>query len=167
MKKALDLFRTLEKVLLVLPMAFLCACIFINILMRAFFQSGISWLEEFSRYVFVFSTFLGASIAVESDQHPKMTALVDAVPARAGLILKIAGDLFCAALSLTVAFYGYQQILKMIANGAMASSLPVPLFIPYLIIPLGMLVAGIRYLCLVCQHVCALGGAFEEGGTPE
>ena len=73
MKKALDLFRTLEKVLLVLPMAFLCICIFINILMRAFFQSGISWLEEFSRYAFVFSTFLGASIAVESDQHPKMT----------------------------------------------------------------------------------------------
>lgn len=96
-----------------------------------------------------------------------MTAVVDAVPAGVSLVLKIVGDLFCAALSLTVTWYGYQQILKMIANGAMASSLPVPLYIPYLIIPLGMLVAGIRYLCLVWQHVRALGGAPEEGGTPE
>ena len=167
MKKALDLFRTLEKVLLVLPMAFLCIRIFINILMRAFFQSGISWLEEFSRYAFVFSTFLGASIAVESDQHPKMTAVTDAVPAGASLVLKIVGNLFCAGLSLVVAYYGYQQILKMIANGAMASSLPVPLYVPYLIIPLGMLVSSIRYLCLVCQSVRSLSGTAEKGGAAE
>lgn len=167
MKKALAVFRTLEKVLLVLPMAFLCVCIVINILMRAFFHSGISWLEEFSRYIFVFSTFLGASIAVESDQHPKMTAVLDVIPARVSLALKIIGDLFCAALSLTVAYYGCQQILKMIANGAMASSLPIPLYVPYLIIPLGMLVAGIRYLCLIWQHVRALSGASEEGGALE
>ena len=167
MKKALDIFRTLEKVLLVIPLAFLFVCIVINILMRAFFQSGISWLEEFSRYVFVFSTFLGASIAVESDQHPKMTAVVDAVPAGAGQILKIAGNLLCAVLCLAVAYYGYQQILKMIANGAMASSVPVPLYVPYLIIPLGMLVSSIRYLCLVWQSVRALSGADtadERGG---
>lgn len=168
MKKVLDVFRTLEKVLLVLPMAFLCICIFVNILMRAFFQSGISWLEEFSRYVFVFSTFLGASIAVECDQHPKMTAVVDAVPAKASLTLKILGSLFCAVLSLVVAYYGYQQVLKMIANGAMASSVPVPMYVPYLIIPLGMLVSGIRYLCLVWQNIRSLTGtAIEKGGAAE
>lgn len=170
MKKALDLFRALEKVLLVLPMAFLCICIFVNILMRAFFQSGISWLEEFSRYVFVFSTFLGASIAVESDQHPKMTAVVDAVPAKASVVLKIVGNLFCAVLSLVVTYYGYQQILKMIANGAMASSVPVPMYVPYLIMPLGMLVSGIRYLCLIWQEIRILGGAgaaTEKGGAAE
>ena len=170
MKKAFDAFRTLEKVLLVLPMAFLCICIFVNILMRAFFKSGISWLEEFSRYVFVFSTFLGASIAVESDQHPKMTAVIDAVPAKISLVLKIVGNLFCAVLSLVVTYYGYQQILKMIANGTMASSVPVPMYVPYLIIPLGMLVAGIRYLYQVWKNIRALGGSDStaaKGGVEE
>lgn len=166
MKKAINVFRTLEKMFLVIPVAFLCVCIVINILLRAFFHSGISWLEEFSRYVFVFATFLGASIAVESDQHPKMTAIVDAVPRKASLILKIAGNLFCAVLSVVVAYYGYQQILKMIANGARASSLPVPMYVPYLIIPLGMLVSAIRYLCQVWQEAGAFRAepVHEEGG---
>ena len=167
MKKALDVFRTLEKVFLVVPVAFLCVCVVVNIFMRAFFQSGISWLEEFSRYVFVFATFLGASIAVESDQHPKMTAVVDAVPQKASLVLKIVGNLFCAALSFVVAYYGYLQIMKMAANGAQASSLPIPLYVPYLIIPLGMLVSAIRYLCQIWQEVRALSvnAVSEEGGS--
>ena len=153
MKKFLSIFHTVEKVLLVLPMAFLCICIFVNILMRAFFHSGISWLEEFSRYVFVFSTFLGASIAVESDQHPKMTALVDSVSERAGAVLKIIGTMFCAALCFLISYYGYVQITFMISNGAMASSVPVPMYIPYLIIPLGLLVSGIRYTALFIDQV--------------
>ena len=36
MKKALEWFRRLEYILLVLPMAFLCICIVVNIFMRAF-----------------------------------------------------------------------------------------------------------------------------------
>lgn len=71
MKKALDLFRALEKILLVLPMAFLCVCIVVNILMRAFFRSGISWLEEFSRYVFVFSTFLAPASPLRPTSTPR------------------------------------------------------------------------------------------------
>lgn len=158
MKKALDLFRRLEYILLVIPMAVLIVCIFINIMLRAFFESGISWLEEFSRYVFVFSTFLGASIAVETDQHPKMSAVIDLAPEKVSLTLKIIGSVFCAALSLVVSYYGYQQIVRMIANNAMASSLPIPMWVPYLIMPLALLVSGIRYLSLLVLNVKALFG---------
>lgn len=41
-------------------MAFLCICIVVNIFMRCLLDSGLAWLEELSRYIFVFSTFLGA-----------------------------------------------------------------------------------------------------------
>nr|WP_326184383.1 TRAP transporter small permease [uncultured Oscillibacter sp.] len=156
MKKALDCFRRLEYILLVIPVAFLCVCIVINIFMRAFLDSGLSWLEEISRYIFVFQTFLGASIAVSTDQHPKMTAVVDALPHTARQIVLAVGNLLCAALCLLVAFYGYQQILRMISNGAMASSVRVPMYVPYLIIPLGTLMAAVRYLILVFGNVKAL-----------
>ena len=162
MKKTLDLFRRLEYILLVAPMAFLCICIVINIVMRAFFQSGLSWLEELSRYIFVFSTFLGASIAVETGQHPKMTAVVDSLPNAGKQIFLIVGNLFCAALSFLVAYYGYQQVMRMIANGATASSVHIPLFVPYLIIPLGTLVAGIRYLILAASSVKLLAKGGQE-----
>ena len=114
MKKALEWFRRLEYILLVLPMAFLCICIVVNIFMRAFLDSGLAWLEELSRYIFVFSTFLGASIAIETGQHPKMTAVTDALHNKPRYAVLFIGNLFCAALSFLVAFYGYQQILRMI-----------------------------------------------------
>ena len=169
MKKALDLFRRLEWICLVIPMALLCIFIVVNIAMRSFLNTGLSWLEEFSRYVFVFSTFLGASIAVETDQHPKMTALVDGVPKKAGLILKIIGDIFCCALSLLIAYYGCVQIGSMMTMGAQATSMPIPLYVPYIIIPLGMLVSGIRYICLAVANIRKLGEktteVSEEGGS--
>lgn len=172
MKKALDFFRRLEWVLLVLPMAALCVLIVVNIVMRAFFHSGLSWLEESSRYIFVFSTFLGASIAIETDQHPKMTALVDNTPAKVSQVLVVIGNLFCCALFFVVAFYGYRQIQKMLVNGALASSVPIPMWVPYLIIPLGTLVGGIRYLCLTVMSVkklftpaSAIEKKNEEGGA--
>lgn len=158
MKKALDLFRRVEYILLVIPMAVLIISIFVNILLRAFFESGLSWLEEFSRYVFVFSTFLGASIAVETDQHPKMSAVIDLAPKKVSLTLQVIGSLFCAVLSLVVAYYGYQQVVRMISTGAMASALPIPMWVVYLIIPLAMLVSGIRYLCLLAIKVKNLFG---------
>ena len=49
------------------------------------------------------------------------------------------------------------------ANNARASSLPVPMYVPYLIIPLGMLVSAIRYLCQVWQEA----GAFRAEPVPE
>lgn len=169
MKKVLDCFRFLEYVLLVIPVAFLCVCIVINIFMRAFLDSGLSWLEEISRYIFVFQTFLGASIAVSTDQHPKMTAVVDALPHTARQVVLAVGNLLCAAMCLLVAFYGYQQILRMLSTGAMASSVRIPMFVPYLIIPLGTLVAAARYLILVVGNAQALFRApsAAEGTAPE
>lgn len=140
--------------------------------MRAFLDSGLAWLEELSRYIFVFSTFLGASIAIETGQHPKMTAVTDALHNKPRYAVLFIGNLFCAALSFLVAFYGYQQILRMISTGSMASSVPIPMYVPYLIIPLGMLVAGIRYLYLVICNVKSLAGkaalpdvTTQEGGS--
>ena len=142
-------------------MAFLCICIVVNIFMRAFLDSGLAWLEELSRYIFVFSTFLGASIAIETGQHPKMTAVTDALHNKPRYAVLFIGNLFCAALSFLVAFYGYQQILRMISTGSMASSVPIP-----------MLVAGIRYLYLVICNVKSLAGkaalpdvTTQEGGS--
>ena len=50
----------------------------------------------------------------------------------------------------------------MIANGATASSIPIPMFVPYLIIPLGTLVAGIRYLILAVSSVKLLAKGGQE-----
>lgn len=142
-------------------MAFLICAVVVEVIQRAFGVRGFAWLEEFSRYVFVFCTFLGASLAVETDGHAKMTAILVAVPKKVSLILTIIGNAFCAVVCGYVTYYGYLQIVKQAASGARATALPIPMYIPYIIIPLAMLVSAIRYLCLVVRDVRVLTGKGE------
>ena len=96
-KIALSVLLRIELVCLVVPMVVLILLIFIQIIMRTMMLPGFSWLEELSRYVFVFCTFLGASIAIDTHSHPRMTALIVAVPRQASLAIKIAGNVFFAS----------------------------------------------------------------------
>ena len=167
LKKIIDIFRRIEWILLVIPMAFLICAIVVEVFQRALGIRGFAWLEEFSRYVFVFCTFLGASLAVESDGHAKMTAILVAVPKKASLIMTIIGNAFCAFVSGAVAYYGYLQVVKQAARGAMATALPIPMYIPYVPSPLSMLVSAIRYLCLAIKDIRVLAGKADKAEKGE
>ncbi len=167
MKKAIDIFRKIEWFLLVVPMAFLILAVVVEVCQRAIGFKGFAWLEEFSRYVFVFCTFLGASLAVETDGHAKVTAVLVAVPKKVAAVMEIVGNLFCAGVCAAVTYYGFIQITKQMASGATATALPIPMYVPYLIIPLAMVVSAIRYLCLVAKTAGELTHKREEQAAEE
>ena len=144
--KVLHVLDVIEGYLLAIPFVLLCVLIVVDIAMRTFFQSGLSWLEEFGRYVLVFGTFLGASMAIRTDDHPRMTALLVAVPHTVRQILKIVGDLICIVGLAVVDYYSWLQIASMMRIGTMTSTLPVPLWVPYVIIPIALCTMAVRYV---------------------
>ena len=152
----LRVFRLMEWACLVIPMALLVLLVFMQIVTRNLFGRSISWLEEFGRYVFVFCTFLGASVAIGTDGHPKMTAVLLAVPRFARCVMLIAGNAICCASCFLVAYYGYVQITKQIASGAMSTALPIPMYVPYLIIPIGLVTSGVRYAIALYKNASEL-----------
>ena len=54
--------------------------IFMNVLLRYCFNSGLHWAEEFSRFLFVWLTFLGAIGALKDNAHLGFTSLVQKLP---------------------------------------------------------------------------------------
>ena len=54
--------------------------IFMNVFLRYCFNSGIPWAEEFSRFLFVWLTFLGAIGALKDNAHLGFTSLVQKFP---------------------------------------------------------------------------------------
>lgn len=144
--KVLHVLDVIEGYLLAVPFVLLCVFIVIDIVLLKFFQSGFPWLEEFGRYVLVFGTFLGASMAVRTDDHPRMTALLVAVPHTVRQILKIVGDLICIAGLAVVDYFSWLQIASMVRIGTMTSTLPVPLWVGYIIIPIALCTMAIRYV---------------------
>jgi len=84
---------------------FLVSITGINIFMRYFFGSSFAWIDELSRFVFVWITFLAIAEGVRLGIHPGFTSLKEKAPEKVKKILNI-GILFLEVYFLVLLFYG-------------------------------------------------------------
>jgi TRAP-type transport system small permease protein len=103
------LSRALEYVLAA-ALALMVVLVFGNVVMRYAFNSGITVSEEVSRWLFIWSTFLGALVALRERAHLGVDMVVSRLPAWGRkacmlathvLMLAILGMLFLGALAQT------------------------------------------------------------------
>jgi len=59
----------LLNLLIALSLAGMSVLVFLNVVLRYFFDSGITWSEEMSRFLFVWMVFLGAIAALKERMH--------------------------------------------------------------------------------------------------
>ncbi|WP_110929147.1 TRAP transporter small permease [Bacillus massiliglaciei] len=88
--------RFLENVLNIVMAAalgFMVILVFGNVVLRYFFNSGITWSEEMSRYLFVWLTFLGAIGAYKNKEHLGVDLVIKRLPLGAKKIVNVICDL--------------------------------------------------------------------------
>ncbi|MGG2199877.1 MULTISPECIES: TRAP transporter small permease [Paenibacillus] len=68
-------------VIMAIFMAAMAIFTFGNVILRYAFDSGITWSEELSRFLFVYLVFLGAVAALKEKQHLGVDSLVKRLPA--------------------------------------------------------------------------------------
>lgn len=135
-----------------LGMAFLT---FVETVMRYAFAHSFVWFQEFANYMIVFVTFLGASVGVKYGTHFTMEALTEYASDRVCHLLKTTAYLISALVVALVAWYAVLHILKLKTFGMTSAALGLPLFIPYIPIPLFGLVMSLRFLSLSLGHARA------------
>ena len=77
MKKIFQKYNNFEERLLIGSLFFNVLLIFSQILMRTIFNYSLSWTEELSRYIFIWQTWLGTSIALKYKQHIRVEILIN------------------------------------------------------------------------------------------
>lgn len=161
MNKLYKIFTTFEKIILSVPFIFLSLAIVTDVIARKFFSFSFSWLEELSRYIFIFAVFLGASIAVTRNLHPRMSALQNAVGEKGARIMLLAGNLICLALFIYLSRFAILHVRNLINIGTRASSTNVSLWVFYVIIPVSMISIVIRFVLQIIFDIKNLvqGGA--------
>lgn len=80
MKKAIDAYFALLRLLLVLCLAGMVILVFGNVVLRYAFNSGITVSEELARLFFLYTTFLGAVVAMREHLHLGVDSLVRRLP---------------------------------------------------------------------------------------
>lgn len=111
--------------------------IFINVVLRYVFNSGITWAEEVSDYGLVWITFLGGGLAAFRAGHISIDILQIALPSWARRInIAIVNVISCVA-ALIVGYLGWQVAVAVRAFGQVGTASGIPIYLVYAAIPTG------------------------------
>lgn len=131
----------------------MAASVFLNVVLRYGFGSGVAASEELSRLLFVWMVFIGATAAYPRGEHMAFTSLLLPLRGRmGGLPLKLLTRLIHALVVLScvlVAWGAWQQVVvgmdsKSVVLGYPAALLPLPAFLSAVAIGVMALVNLVR-----------------------
>ncbi|EHK3038594.1 2,3-diketo-L-gulonate TRAP transporter small permease YiaM [Escherichia fergusonii] len=130
--------KKILEAILAINLAVLSCIVFINIILRYGFQTSILSVDELSRYLFVWLTFIGAIVAFMDNAHVQVTFLVEKLsPAwqrrvalvTHSLILFICGALAWGATLKTIQDWSdYSPILGLPIAACLPTSLVIAFF---------------------------------------
>lgn len=136
--------KHLEETLLCIALIGMACIMMIQVLFRFMLSSSLSWSEEFTRYLFVWSTFLSISFCAKEGLAIAIDMVVNAVPKRAQRYFHIAVD----ALSMIVFLYlispSYTYLIRTMENGQTSPAMEIPMEWIYAAPLVGFLLAAVR-----------------------
>jgi len=161
MKKILTFIdEKFEEIIGVIVLAVVVSLIFVGVMMRLLFKSGMPWQEELSRMLYVLVVYLGASYGMRSNDHIRINIVSDLLPPRARKFLRVITDIIWAGFNITVIIMALQVYQKMQRFLGESAVLKIPLHVVFLIVPIGFALLTLRLIQAYIQ-----GGPFLEPDT--
>ncbi len=130
-----------------------------QIVCRVFFTS-LSWSEEATRYLLIWSTLLGAGCVYKHAGHISITLLQDLLPEKAKDVIQILIHGLCILLFALIVFYGIRYFGKQ--GKQLSATMRLPMKYVYTCIPLGAGIMIVHGVDAVLQHLMHMLGK-EEG----
>jgi len=120
--KIFQRIRLLEDWLLAILVLLLVGLAGAQIVLRVFFETGLSWADPFARTLVLWTGMLGALAAVSDEKHIALDLLQKFLPAGAQRAVRIVTFGFAAALCAAMAWYAAQLVLIDYAEGLQVSN---------------------------------------------
>lgn len=127
--------------LVFLLMAGLVICTTSQVIFRLV-ADALTWSEELSRYLLVWGTFFGATMAYRRGSHIAITFVINCFKPRVRAVFVVLSYLLSMVFFCIVAWYGWQMIKMQIFQ--ISPALSIPMQYVYLSIPISMLIMVIH-----------------------
>ena len=145
----------LEEYLIALFLIAITFVMLLQIVMRYVFQHSLSWPEEFSRYCFVYITFLTFGYCIQHDSMLRLDIIKEVLPKKAWEVYQVIVILLSAAFFLIMLLYSFDLLQSMRETGRVSAALGIPYFYIYLSTTVGFALA------LSVQH--SVSGVLSQG----
>ena len=131
-----------------------------QIIFRTWF-TALTWSDEVTRYLLIWSTFLGATCVYRHSGNISITFIQEAFPEKVTKVLRILVHVICLVLFLVLLWYGCQYVTKL---NKTATTLPIKMKYIFLCIPISMAVCALHAFVMAAEEITgkkadAKGGA--------
>lgn len=132
--------------------------VFAQVIFRYSLEQPLSWSEEVARYMFIWATFLGASVAFYENTHINVTYFTDHIPnVRARALVMIVADIASMTFLGMYVYEGFVVSARVFNLGQFSPSMEwLPIGLVYLAIPIGSLLMILNILAYTVRHLYAL-----------
>lgn len=140
MKKLVaNLVTRAAEYLLIVMLAVMVALVFGNVVLRYFFNSGIVFSEEVSRFIFMWLTLIGALVVMKDNAHLGMSSLIDRLGETGQRICRFLADTITLMCCVLLAHGTWEQVVIGMDNAAPVTGVPLGIvFLSLLISSVGM-----------------------------
>ena len=170
LKKYSAFLDRIDKVLFVILAALsatMVAVILYQVVLRYCFAAANVWAEELARFIFVWVTTLGASIAIRRNVHLRVDLVVDFLKPKPRFILQILTNTLILVFLIHLCYLGVDLMTRTMVNKS--AGLRIPMAIAYSAIPVGvafMILSCVEFIAKRVEDLRSLSGNAQnrQGG---
>ena len=134
-----------EEALIAFLLTLMTLIAFMQVVARYVFNFSFVWALELITYLFAWLIFLGISYGVRVNSHIGVDALVKSFAPGKARAVSVAATLLCMAYAAIVFYGGWVYVGKMIDIGIMGEDIPIPQWVPRLVLPMGYAFLFLRF----------------------
>jgi len=114
MKEKGKFFKAVDKaedICLVSMFILMVAAIFLQVIMRFVFNNSLTWSEELGKFIFVWISWLGISLAERKNEHIKITLVTDRLSPKWRTVCEILSAVCMLLILGVIVYYGVQLVI--------------------------------------------------------
>ncbi|KGX86660.1 TRAP transporter small permease [Pontibacillus marinus] len=153
LKKISDGIYKLEAVVISLAILIIFVSLTLSVIFRYFLDNPLEWSSELSLYGLAWTTFIGASITIKRQQSAAVTMVYEKVPEKVQKGLKVFIQLVVVCFAAYMFYISFGWITQPTISSQKSLGMEIPLFYPYLCVPIGFLFMTIHSLYLLLDSI--------------
>lgn len=146
MKYVSNMVASFEKKLAIILMFAMAVIVAAAVVFRYVFNDPLFWAGEVSIFLLIYITFIGGSLGLKYKTQASVTLLTDYLPEKVNKWIAVFAHIFMLAFMAILLFYCIIWITSPSVAIQRSSAILLPMWIPYAILPVGLLFATIHLL---------------------
>ncbi|WP_298436049.1 TRAP transporter small permease [Ottowia sp.] len=157
-EKTMRWLDKLEEIFLELMLTGMVCITFTQVIARYIFNYSFTWALELVGVLFAWLIFIGLSYGVRVGTHIGIDILIRTLGTQAARWVGVVASALCVVYACVLAFGGWQYLMKLYTVGIEMQDLPIPQWVPKLVLPLGFGLLALRFLSIFLKLLTGRGG---------